>query len=419
MFRGGFAADRRDCSSGCTGRLGGGRAPLARRGVRTFAPDQRGYSPGAPPPRRRDYGLDLLVGDVAALIESVPGGRAHVVGHDWGAAVAGVFAAHRPDLVRTVTAVSVPHPTAFMRSFFTSGRSDPPGSTRRPTTSVGRTDGKRSSVRATGFPTRSRRSSRGWSSNTSPRTVDHSGAQPFLPQQIDLGQIQRRQRVDSQSAHQEMIGELGIAGEHGTVQIGADHRTLHGTFESVAHAVADTAVDAAESGGIGPESRSTAVVLESRQRLGEAGEGGADDDLADRAGLLRRGGRVEDADTVDAFARGRLVPVAEHLDRGTDGQHGRSALGGALQTRIALQVPRGQSLRGVLGTTEGVEIEGLGDGIVQSDLDDLGVVTAHPQALAQHQGVASVAVGAHHVGQDESDADGRLRHGQLSWRWRC
>ncbi|WP_308088981.1 alpha/beta fold hydrolase [Rhodococcus pyridinivorans] len=80
--------------------MGGGRAPLARRGVRTFPPDQRGYSPGAPPPRRRDYGLDLLVGDVAALIESVPGGRAHVVGHDWGAAVAGVLAAHRPDLVR-------------------------------------------------------------------------------------------------------------------------------------------------------------------------------------------------------------------------------------------------------------------------------------------------------------------------------
>ena len=95
---------------------------LHAAGYRTFAPDQRGYSPDARPPRRRDYGLDLLVDDVAALIESVPGGRAHVVGHDWGAAVAWVLAAHRPDLVRTVTAVSVPHPTAFMRSFFTSGQ---------------------------------------------------------------------------------------------------------------------------------------------------------------------------------------------------------------------------------------------------------------------------------------------------------
>src|SRR5690606_39495635 len=100
--------------------------------------------------------------------------------------------------------------------------------------------------------------------------------------------------------------------EHGTVQVGADHRTLYRAFESVAHAVADTAVDAAEPGGVGPESRSTAVVLESRQRLGEAGEGGADDDLTDRAGLLRRGGRVEDDDTVNTFARGSFVTMVEH-----------------------------------------------------------------------------------------------------------
>ncbi|WP_277370821.1 alpha/beta fold hydrolase [Rhodococcus rhodochrous] len=95
---------------------------LHAAGYRTFAPDQRGYSPGARPPRRRDYSLDLLVDDVAALIESVPGGRAHVVGHDWGSAVAWVLAEQRPDLVRTMTAVSVPHPAAFMRSFVTSGQ---------------------------------------------------------------------------------------------------------------------------------------------------------------------------------------------------------------------------------------------------------------------------------------------------------
>ncbi|SUE16367.1 epoxide hydrolase [Rhodococcus gordoniae] len=92
---------------------------LHAAGYRTFAPDQRGYSPGARPPRRRDYLLELLVDDVVALVEAVPGGRAHVVGHDWGAAVAWVLAAHRPELVRTVTAVSVPHPAAFLRSFVT------------------------------------------------------------------------------------------------------------------------------------------------------------------------------------------------------------------------------------------------------------------------------------------------------------
>lgn len=86
---------------------------LHARGFRTLAPDQRGYSPGARPPRRRNYALGELSDDVAALIE-LAGGRAHVVGHDWGATVAWAIAIDRPDLVRTLTAFSVPHPTAFI-----------------------------------------------------------------------------------------------------------------------------------------------------------------------------------------------------------------------------------------------------------------------------------------------------------------
>ena len=62
-------------------------APLLHaRGFRTLAPDQRGYSPGARPPRRRDYRVALLAGDVVALIERI-GRPVHLVGHDWGAVV--------------------------------------------------------------------------------------------------------------------------------------------------------------------------------------------------------------------------------------------------------------------------------------------------------------------------------------------
>ena len=88
-------------------------APLLHaQGFRTLAPDQRGYSPGARPPRRRDHRLDLLVDDVAALVELV-GAPVHVVGHDWGANVAWGVAMWRPDLVRSLTAFSVPHPAAY------------------------------------------------------------------------------------------------------------------------------------------------------------------------------------------------------------------------------------------------------------------------------------------------------------------
>ncbi|MCK5891532.1 alpha/beta fold hydrolase [Aeromicrobium sp.] len=90
-------------------------ARLHAQGYRTLAPDQRGYSPGARPKGRRAYRIELLVADVAALVE-LAGGRAHVVGHDWGAIVAWSFAIARPELVRTLTALSVPHPASFLHA---------------------------------------------------------------------------------------------------------------------------------------------------------------------------------------------------------------------------------------------------------------------------------------------------------------
>ena len=91
---------------------------LHAAGLRTLAPDQRGYSPGARPQGRAAYGLARLVDDVAALVRLVDG-PVHVVGHDWGAAVAWSLAAAHPELVRTLTTVSVPHPQAFLRALRT------------------------------------------------------------------------------------------------------------------------------------------------------------------------------------------------------------------------------------------------------------------------------------------------------------
>jgi pimeloyl-ACP methyl ester carboxylesterase len=94
-------------------------AILHEHGLRTLAPDQRGYSPGARPRGRWAYRTSNLVGDVVALIERY-GAPVHLVGHDWGAAIAWITAARRPDLVLTLTTVSVPHPAAFARSMLSS-----------------------------------------------------------------------------------------------------------------------------------------------------------------------------------------------------------------------------------------------------------------------------------------------------------
>lgn len=94
---------------------------LHGHGLRTLAPDQRGYSPGARPRGRLSYRMSHLVADTLALVERY-GAPVHLVGHDWGAAVAWATAAARPDLVRTLTTVSVPHPAAFAQSMLSSGQ---------------------------------------------------------------------------------------------------------------------------------------------------------------------------------------------------------------------------------------------------------------------------------------------------------
>lgn len=97
---------------------------LNAAGFRTLALDQRGYAPGARPKRRRDYRLPLLAGDVVAAIDQTvgEGAAAHVVGHDWGAAAAWAVAMARPERVRTLTAISVPHPSAFLGAGLHSGQ---------------------------------------------------------------------------------------------------------------------------------------------------------------------------------------------------------------------------------------------------------------------------------------------------------
>lgn len=81
--------------------------------LRLLAPDQRGYSPGARPPDPAAYALPDLAGDALALLDACGIEHADVVGHDWGAIVGWYLAAHHPDRVRTLTAVSVPHPAAL------------------------------------------------------------------------------------------------------------------------------------------------------------------------------------------------------------------------------------------------------------------------------------------------------------------
>ena len=86
---------------------------LGDAGYRAVAPDQRGYSPRARPEGVDHYRADRLAADVLAIADWLGGHHFHLVGHDWGAAVAWQLAGRHPGRLRSLTAVSVPHPMAL------------------------------------------------------------------------------------------------------------------------------------------------------------------------------------------------------------------------------------------------------------------------------------------------------------------
>jgi pimeloyl-ACP methyl ester carboxylesterase len=93
---------------------------LHQHGLRTLAPDQRGYSPGARPTGRSPYTLRETTADVLALLDAAGLESAHIVGHDWGGFAAWALGAWHPDRVRTLTVLSVPHPGAMSKALISS-----------------------------------------------------------------------------------------------------------------------------------------------------------------------------------------------------------------------------------------------------------------------------------------------------------
>jgi len=87
------------------------RPRLAAKGYRAVSPFMRGYCPTGIPDRDADQ--ETLARDALALIEALGEREAIVIGHDWGAAAAYGAAALRPDRVRKLVVVAIPHPATL------------------------------------------------------------------------------------------------------------------------------------------------------------------------------------------------------------------------------------------------------------------------------------------------------------------
>ncbi|WP_293374810.1 alpha/beta hydrolase [Nevskia sp.] len=86
---------------------------IAAAGFYAVAPSQRGYSPGARPLNDSAYTLDNLARDAQAMGTALGADRFHLVGHDWGGAIAWTLAASAPWRLNTMTVLSTPHNNAL------------------------------------------------------------------------------------------------------------------------------------------------------------------------------------------------------------------------------------------------------------------------------------------------------------------
>ena len=92
---------------------------FARAGFHVIAPDLRGYNLSSKPKRVADYRVKALVGDVVSLIEQMVGGRAAVVGHDWGGIIGWHTAMWHPAHISRLAILNAPHPAAYFRELWT------------------------------------------------------------------------------------------------------------------------------------------------------------------------------------------------------------------------------------------------------------------------------------------------------------
>ena len=86
---------------------------LLAAGYRVVVPDLRGCGQSSKPTETSQYAMRLLVGDVTCILDAVGADRVTLVGHDWGANLAWVYAAYLPDRVERLVVLSVGHPTSF------------------------------------------------------------------------------------------------------------------------------------------------------------------------------------------------------------------------------------------------------------------------------------------------------------------
>lgn len=88
---------------------------LVEAGYEVWAPNTRGYGNSAKPDAVSAFAIDELLADLAGLIDAAGREQVTLIGHDWGAVQAWMFAIRRVRPIDRLVIMNVPHPACMRR----------------------------------------------------------------------------------------------------------------------------------------------------------------------------------------------------------------------------------------------------------------------------------------------------------------
>lgn len=88
---------------------------LAEAGYKAVAVDLRGYNKSSRPGKVADYHVDHHCDDIFDLIRALGAEKVHLVGHDWGGAIAWTYASRKPETLHSLSILNAPHPKVFQQ----------------------------------------------------------------------------------------------------------------------------------------------------------------------------------------------------------------------------------------------------------------------------------------------------------------
>jgi pimeloyl-ACP methyl ester carboxylesterase len=93
--------------------------PLVDGGYRIVCPMLPGLTSGVQHPSGRTspvFACDAIISLIENLLHEAQQEKCHLVGHDWGAAVAYLIAGKRPDLCKSLTTICIPYNVSLLRT---------------------------------------------------------------------------------------------------------------------------------------------------------------------------------------------------------------------------------------------------------------------------------------------------------------